>query len=361
MREQPLNGALVGAGRVSQFHLTAWSEIPEARICAIADPDLESAHARAAEFNIPAERVYASLEELLNAETRLDFVDLATPPNTHLELVRIAAARRLAINCQKPFAMSLIEAREMIRISAGAGVLLNINENWRWRSWYREIHALIQEGQIGRPVYARFFLHSDNLAKMTTGELVSHSFYRRSHGVLMEWGIHHIDLIRFLFGEPSNVYMRASTLHPAKSPNEERAIVLLNYPALTTILDMSISSYAPRGDANHNGPMVEDVRIEGERGTILLVPDRDRGDRLRLSTQDGNLDRPAYTGSPQRAYQHSYTEAIRHFVHGLWTGARTETAAQDNLITLAITLAAYESGRQGRVVDIQSFIESQMR
>ena len=132
--------------------------------------------------------------------------------------------------------------------------------------------------------------------------------------------------------------------------------MVVNFPALTAILDMSFSSFAPSGNANKDGPMLEDVRIEGERGTILLVPDQERGDRFKWVTPTENQDRPAYPGTPQQAYQHSYTEALRHFIHCTLDGIQTETAARDNLHTLAIALAAYESARLNQVVDIEAFM-----
>ena len=358
MSERILKGALIGAGRVSQFHLTAWAEVSQAEICAIADPSLAHARARAVEFGIAQQHVYTSIDDLLRSESNLEFVDITTPPSTHLGLVKSAAARGLAINCQKPFAFDLKQAREMIDISDAAGVLLNIYENWRWRSWYRDIKSIIEKGRIGKPVYARFFVHTDSLANSVIESQASQRFHRRTFGVFMDWGIHHIDTMRFLFGEPSSVYMRKSTLHPEVSPIEERVIVVVNYPVLTAILDMSVSSHAPWGNATRQGPMVEDVRIEGDLGTVLLVPDPERGDRFRLITHDDIQDRPAYSGTPQRAYQKSYTDAIEHFVNCLLSGVSTETEARDNLHTLAITLAAYESARLNQVVYIESFMES---
>jgi predicted dehydrogenase len=239
-------------------------------------------------------------------------------------------------------------------------VLLNVNENWRWRSWYRQIKEMLQEGRIGSPVYARFFLHTDSVTELDDQSLDEHSIYRRPYGTFMEWGIHHVDVMRFLFGEPCSLYMRTTTLHPELSPVEERAVLVLNFNSLTALLDMSISSYAPWGNARRGGPMVEDVRIEADRGSILLIPDPRRGDRLRLVTQDEELDRPAYPSSPQEAYQSSYSEALSHFIHCLDSGQQTETNAMDNLKTLAVVLAAYESARQNSVIEVASFLEASM-
>lgn len=106
MSETPLNGALIGAGNVTSFHLQGWQRISQASIVAIAEPDLKKAQTRAREFGIDSGRVFASLSDLLRA-----------------------------------------------------GVVLDINENWRWRPWYRTIKQMISQGEFGRPVYARVFAH----------------------------------------------------------------------------------------------------------------------------------------------------------------------------------------------------------
>ena len=108
-----LQGALIGAGKISHFHLRAWQRIPQAEIVAIADVNLDNAQARAQEFGLDLKRTYATLADLLQHEKNLDFIDLVTPVDARVELVKLAAEHGLHINCQKPFARTLAEAREL--------------------------------------------------------------------------------------------------------------------------------------------------------------------------------------------------------------------------------------------------------
>jgi len=354
MNKAQLRGALIGAGAVTEYHLQAWERISQAQIVAIADPNLENAHSRAAEFGISQQSVYASLEELLKQEGGLDFVDLATPPETHLELVRTAAEHGLAINCQKPFAPSLQEAHQMIELCEQAGVLLNVNENWRWRCWYRKLRQMVQEGAVGRAVYARLFAHSDFWQPGITHP--GHRFLYWPRVVLLDMGIHFADIFRFLFGEAESVYARLAQLN-TNLQGEDRAVVFINFSELTAILDLSWSSFAPFGHHNRYGPSVEDLRVEGDRGTLELIPDRQRGDQIRLTTAEGRQDQLAYLGDSFEAYQSSYEAAQGHFVDCLIEGREPETSARDNLETLAIVLAAYHSAEANQVVKLSEFKE----
>jgi predicted dehydrogenase len=358
MSKTPLNGALIGAGNVTPFHLQAWQRISQASIVAIADPDLKKARTRAREFGIDPGRVFASLSDLLQAEEGLEFVDIATPPHAHCELTKLAAAHGLHVLCQKPFAPSLAEARAMIEACQRAGVVLDINENWRWRPWYRAIKQMVSQGEIGRPVYARVFSHGSSwLPGRVRPPDYHHRYFRMKRVIFFEWGIHLVDVLRFLFGEADSVYARMAGLSP-ELIGEDRAIVTLAFGELTALIDISWSSFAPWGAANRIRHNVEDVRIEGDAGTIALVPDPNKGDLVRLTTAQGEWEQPAYDCEPFEAYLRTYVAAQSHFVECLLSGRTAETVGEDNLKTLAVTLAAYHSAEHNVVVSVQDYKEA---
>lgn len=353
MRPRPFRGALAGAGNVSTFHMQAWGKIPQAEIVAIADPDLGRAGQRADEFNIDRDHVFSNLDELLDRERDLDFVDISTPPESHLGLVETAARSGLHILCQKPFAPSLDEARGMIEVCERAGVRLAVHENWRWRPWYRELRKIVSSTAIGRPAYATIFAHGSFWLPGTTHP--GHRFLAWPRVILFDWGVHHIDIYRFLFGEPHSVYARMQRLN-TNLIGEDRALVVLEYEDLTAQVDLSWSSFAPRGNLNRDRfPMVEALRLEGDRGTVEFVPDGEKGDRIRLTTAEGTVEGPTWEGLPFDAYLASYIGAQTNFINCLRTGETPETAARDNFETLAVTLAAYESAHTGQVVQISAF------
>jgi len=348
-----LQGALIGAGRISHFHLRAWQRIPQAKIVAIADVNLDNAQARAQEFGLDLKRTYATLADLLQHEKNLDFIDLVTPVDARVELVKLAAEHGLHINCQKPFARTLADAREMIQICQTANVVLNINENWRWRTWYRQVKQMIEAGKIGRPLYARIFSHDTWRAGKSVPKDSPLRQWRR--GILFRWGIHHIDVLRFLFGEPISVYARMARL-PADIRAESRILLTLAFDHdLTALLDLSSSSYAPQGHPDRVTHNVEDVRLEGSRGTILLSHGVDKGDVMRLESAEEAWQQPAYDGEPIVAYERSYVDTQRHFIECLLQGATPETNGLDNFETLAITLAAYHAAEHNQVINIAEF------
>src|SRR5215471_13015548 len=131
-----LRGAIIGCGYFAQFQLAAWKRMAGVEI--VAASDLDPDRARAA-----APRAYTSAAEMLDRE-QLDFIDIATRPASHLELVRLTLGRGIPTICQKPMASTWEQALEMASLTQNSNVPLVIHENWRWQPWFREALRLMQ-------------------------------------------------------------------------------------------------------------------------------------------------------------------------------------------------------------------------
>ena len=277
-------------------------------------------------------------------------MDIATAPDVHGQQVEAAAAHGLHVLCQKPFAPTLDDARAMIAACKRAGVLLSINENWRWRSWYREVKRLLDQGLVGSPRYMRIARHSNSTLLRPDGSLppvfINQPYTKdMDRLILYEWGIHLIDVLRFLFGDVTSVYARMDKVSPLCN-GEDRAHLTLGVGGVTGLIDISWATIDHQGRFSQ----LEQVTLEGDAGTIHLLPDED--DLLQITTKSGTQRRPAFDVTPEEAYQASYTAAQRHFVECLREGRSPETEANDNLKTLAATFAAYESAAKNQVVHL---------
>jgi D-apiose dehydrogenase len=143
-----LKGVLVGCGYFSQFHMEAWRHIPEVELVAICDADLEKANTFAEKWGFVGQ-VFSSLEEVLATLPSVDFVDIATPPASHLYLVDTASRYGKAIICQKPLAPTLEEAQKLVALTQERGVPLMVHENFRFQPWHRAIKAILEAKTVG--------------------------------------------------------------------------------------------------------------------------------------------------------------------------------------------------------------------
>jgi predicted dehydrogenase len=148
--------AIVGLGYFSQFHQDAWSRCPKARVIGIVDQD--TGRLTQAAKRLPEARTYGDIQALLDAEMP-DCVDIVTPQNTHLKLVRAIAERGAkTIICQKPLAPDWAEALAVVEIAGRTGAKLIVHENFRFMPWFRETKRLVEAGKVGTPLHVIFTL-----------------------------------------------------------------------------------------------------------------------------------------------------------------------------------------------------------
>lgn len=198
-----------------------------------------------------------------------------------------------------------------------------MNENWRWRRWYREIKRTLESGEIGRPRYTRFQIQ-DNTMLPRQGEAVPALLERQgylawvSELILLDWGIHPIDTMRFLFGEIERVYARTDRWSPLVQ-GEDTAMVVLEFKSgLTGIIDIGWSSHTPSEREWVRGS-VDPFVVEGEKGSIELDPYQ--GNLLLITTDDGTERRATHGGlSLMDAYLESFVNTQGHFARCLQSG-----------------------------------------
>ena len=131
-------GVCIGAGYFSHFQYEAWQRIGEVQITAFCNSNADRAKTIREEFGITNH--YTDYRKMLERE-KPDFVDVITPPRTHLEMCKFAANLGIHIICQKPLAPTLAEAQQIVECTSRAGVRFMVHENFRFQPWHRQILA----------------------------------------------------------------------------------------------------------------------------------------------------------------------------------------------------------------------------
>src|SRR3712207_324136 len=111
--KKTLRFAVIGTGFWSNFQIAAWKELDGAIPVALYNRTLSRAEECGRKFGV--ESVYDDVDLMLE-ETRPDFVDIITDVDTHFKFASIAAARGIDVVCQKPMAVSLEQAAQMLHI-----------------------------------------------------------------------------------------------------------------------------------------------------------------------------------------------------------------------------------------------------
>ncbi|MDF9797920.1 putative dehydrogenase [Catalinimonas alkaloidigena] len=332
-----LKGVCIGAGYFSQFHYDAWQRIPEVNITALCDHDKKKAEATARKFGIP--KVYQDYREMLAAE-QVDFVDVITPPNTHLDICKTAFSEKKHVICQKPLAPTSDEARQLVAMAEEAGVRFMVHENFRFQPWHREIKKLLDTEVIGDQIHSLNFRSRMGDGWGADAYLDRQPYFRTMPRMLVyENGVHYIDTFRYLGGEISSVFASLRRLNPVIK-GEDAAIIFFDFTQGAQGL-WDANRY---NESNHENPRYTfgEFLVEGNGGSIRLY-------------QDGRLTIQSLGEKEQEhVYEHSHHgfagdccfATQQHFVHALLHHLPFETDGKDYLKTLRVQEAVYQSSKQ---------------
>jgi predicted dehydrogenase len=192
MSPRRLRVAVIGCGRVAQDHLTAYQKLGEAEIVAVADVIERQATAAAEQFGCAA---FTDYRRLL-AEAAPNAVSICTPPVTHPEITLEALARGVNVLCEKPFAITLADARRMQEAAERTGLVLMMASKFRFVEDVVKAKGIIESGILGRIVLFEnvFCSRVDMRERWNSRKAVA------GGGVLFDNGSHSVDIARYLLG-----------------------------------------------------------------------------------------------------------------------------------------------------------------
>jgi predicted dehydrogenase len=321
-----LRVGLAGAGMISHYHLTAWRSLDSAEVVAVCDPDDMHARQRAEEFGVP--HVYSSLEAMIHGE-RLDAIDIASPCETHAELIEVAAAAGVDVLCQKPLAPTLAEAEALAQTIAGR-IRLMVHENWRFRPWYRQISRWLSEGKLGDRLYCNISMFSSGLLDDEHGRRPilerQPSLATEERLMIADVLIHHLDVARWLLGPLQVAYGRMAGTLPYVRGETLATIVLETRSGTPVVVTGSMA--APGFPARTH----DRVELIGKKARVTLVD-------TELNLMGVDCERQVYDFD--LSYQESFDRTISHFADCLASAQPFETGIEDNLHTLRLVDDAY--------------------
>jgi len=336
-----LRGVGIGAGWFSQFHYDAWSRMDDVEIVAVCDIDLDRAVQAAAPFGNAT--AWTDVETMLQ-ETRPDFVDIITRPESHLPMVRAAAEQGVDVICQKPLAPTFEEARKIVAIADSAGIRLMVHENFRFQPWHRELKSLIAAGTIGDELHSISVLTRMGDGWQPDAYLSRQPYFATMPRLLVfETGVHFIDVMRYLVGEIDGVYATLRRLNPRIS-GEDTGLLLFEF--------------AGGAQGIWNASRYHEPECENPRYTFGEFLVEGSGGSLRLDYDGAILIHPLGEQPRRHSYEHSQTgfagdcvyATQRHFVEALQAGTPFETGGDEYLKTLAVQEAVYRSSSSGQPV-----------
>jgi predicted dehydrogenase len=227
MSPSPLKVALVGYGFVGKtFHAPLINATPGIDLHAVVSSDAAKVHA-----DLPGMLVYADLNQAL-ADPDINLVVIATPDLLHAGQAHAALDAGKNVVIDKPFAVTLDEARAVAAHAEKAGLLLSVFQNRRWDSDFLTLRALIDQGHLGEII--QYESHFDRFRPLVRDRWRE----KPGAGILLDLGPHLIDQALVLFGKPEAIYADIAVQKDGGVAGDYFHL-LLRYPRLRVLLHAS--------------------------------------------------------------------------------------------------------------------------
>ena len=290
-------------------------------------------------------KAYASANGIARAEASLaqafegvDAVYISTTNELHKPRALAAIAAGKHVLCEKPLAMSLADAREMVAAAAKAGLVFGTNHHLRNAASHRAMRAAIQAGRIGRPLFARVF-HAVYLPPHLQGWRIARP--EAGAGVVADITVHDADTLRFVLDdEPVEVTAMVQEAGMGAPGIEDGVMGAIRFSSglLAQFHDAFTCAHAGTGFEVHGteGSLVgANCMTQRPVGTVVL---RRADGEEQLQLDGDNL----------------YERAIRQFHAAMLGQGGPAASGEDGIKSMALAFAALESARRGRPVKIET-------
>lgn len=334
--KEELGWALIGASDIAKTRMIkAINSQPNSRVAAVFSSNADRAKAYAAENQIP--KAYDNLKTLLE-DPQINVVYISTTNDLHRDQALAAAAAGKHILCEKPLALSVDDARRMLKAAQAANVVLGTNHHLRNAVTHRTLRKLVKEGAIGKPLAARVF-HAVYLPPRLQGWRLSRP--EAGGGVILDITVHDTDTLRFVLdSEVEDVIARSATQGLANGGMEDAVMGVMYFRngVLAQFHDAFTVKHAPTG-----------LEIHGTEGSLFAVNVMTQDPVGRVVLRRDSEETEIKLDPPEDLYVHS----IRHFNQAVMTGTQPFATGADGLRSLAVALAALESSKSGRRTPVQ--------
>jgi len=337
-----VNVGIIGTGAIANLHARVYRRIGF-RIVVCTDVVAEAAQRFAAENGCEAAGSYKDVCR----HAAIDYVDVCTLPNFRLEAVEAAAESGKHVQVQKPMAIDLETAHQMIDTAARANILLGVVSQHRFDESSRFLKSALVGGRLGAPLqfdaYVKWYRSAEYYARPVKG-----SWSAEGGGALINQAIHQVDLLRWFGGAVREVFgfWQLGAAHRIESEDVLTAVLRFESGATGTI--QASTAFWPG--------YPERIEIHGTKGTAVVTGDRltaweaqdDTGEPAPMARDvaSGASDPMAISLDPFERQFLDFAEAIR-------TGRPPLVGGEEGYQALQLVDAIYRSCRTGLRVGVR--------
>lgn len=307
-------------------------EVPEMGLAACVDTRPEALKSACDAGLVTPRQCYSSVTEAVD-DKEIDAVLVTTDGARHGEIVRAALQAGKHVLVEKPFVGSVAEARDLIDHAAALNRTLMVSQNYRFFPAVRAVQNLVKSQELGKLLHVDIEFRRFSL----TGRHLDWT-----HPLLLDMGIHHFDLMRAILArEPRTVDCRTWKQSWVAYSDPPSAVALIDFGD-----DLTVSYRGSQLSRDRPTAWAGEWQMEFEQGAVMWTS---RGDRSSLRSAEGDVVSVYRQGEAPQQLPLPHLELMDRagtldaFARALATGTTPESAAAENLGSLALALGAIRS------------------
>src|SRR5262245_59641433 len=341
MSDRDFRVGVVGCGRISKNHFDAIHRVDGLTLGAVADAEVERAHVAGEHLGVPW---FRTLDQMLKS-AQVDVVAICTPSGLHAEQGAAAARAGKHVITEKPMAISLAQADELVKACDQAGVQLFVVKQNRLNPPIQLLKRAVDKGRFGRIYMANVTVRWQRPQDYYDAE-PWRGTWEFDGGAIMNQASHYVDLIQWLVGPVESVMAMTAT-QARRIEAEYSGVGILKFRSgALGVIEVNVLTY-PR---NLEGSLT----ILGAKVWTMIGGTAVNSLALCLLAEyydDDNLAASANT-APPAVYGHGHEGYYRNVVAVLRGEAKPETDGRAGRKSLELILGIYESAKTGRQVPI---------
>jgi UDP-N-acetyl-2-amino-2-deoxyglucuronate dehydrogenase len=341
MTDRDFRVGVVGCGRISKNHFDAIQRVDGLTLAAVADVDVERARTAGEQLGVPW---FRTLDEMLKS-AQVDVVAVCTPSGMHAAQGAAAARAGKHVITEKPMAISLAQADELVKACDEAGVQLFVVKQNRLNPPVQLLKRAVDKGRFGRIYMANVTVRWQRPQEYYDAE-PWRGTWEFDGGAIMNQASHYVDLLQWLVGPVESVMAKTATQARRIEAEDSGAGIVKFRSGALGVIEVNVLTYPKNLEGS--------ITILGERGSVKVggtavnriehwvFADYDDDDKL--------VDSAAT--SPPNVYGFGHEGYYRNVVAVLRGRAKPETDGRAGRKSLELILGIYESAKTGREVPI---------
>jgi len=335
----------IGAGMImAECHLAAYKEAAFP-VAAIASRTKANAETVAERWGIP--KVHDTPEALI-ADSDIEILDIAYPPDQQPDLIRAALKQPhiKGILAQKPLSLTLEEAIAIRDEAQAAGKVLSVNQNMRYDQSMRVLKQILDRGEIGDPVFAEIDMHA-----IPHWQTFLEDYDRLT---LANMSVHHLDVLRFLFGDPDEIFTTSrKDPRTAFAHSDGITVSTLKFPSGLLAVSLEDVWSGPRAEGYEDDQAIT-WRVDGTHGVAKGTIGWPTGAASTLTyastkTTGGKWVTPTWE---TMWFPHAFIGVMEQLQHAVKSGEPPALSVADNVRTVALIEAGYRAMAENRPVKL---------